>query len=353
MAENSVVLKTTQVVLTALALLSIIYVVWYLKGLAVAVFVGFLISAVIRLVAFNVYEKTSQRFSLKFWYTLFFILFYAVFITVILQVMFIFFSEVLRFLRELQTTGELSGLEQFLGTFFPSPVRDKIYQAIGDAFSRIVNLEVTVAFASFILETVPYFLFVIFASWYLLHDREKIIESVLLPIRKSYFRRRLFYVLYRLEEELGKWAQGQILLMLIIGIFIYLGLWILGVKYALSLAVIAGVLEVVPTFGPLLSSIPAIFVALVSGGPIKALWVALLYYLIQQIENSFLVPRVMGSVVGVHPFFVILAIMTGQALFGTLGAVLAVPIYVFINTLFMLFRKEELLNESAEGKNAS
>ncbi len=120
--------------------------------------------------------------------------------------------------------------------------------------------------------------------------------------------------------------QGQLVLAVIVGILVYLGLMILGVPYALLLAVLAGLFEIIPIFGPILAAIPGIAVALTHGGPTEALLVLGLYVIVQQFEAHLIYPVVVKKVVGVPPLLVILALIVGYELAGFLGILLSVPI---------------------------
>lgn len=133
----------------------------------------------------------------------------------------------------------------------------------------------------------------------------------------------------QIEEKLGSWLRGQVILSLIIGVLSYIGLIILNIPYALPLAVLAGVLEAVPVIGPIISSIPAILIALTIS-PILALITASIYFVIQQAENNLIVPQVMKRAVGLNPLVVILTIAVGSKLLGISGALLAVPIAAVI-----------------------
>lgn len=136
----------------------------------------------------------------------------------------------------------------------------------------------------------------------------------------------------KIEEKLGAWLQGQLILTLVIGTLTYIGLVILNVPYALPLAMIAGILEVIPVIGPIISAIPAIFIAL-TVSPILAAGVAVMYLVIQQMENHLIVPQVMKRAVGLNPLIVILAIAIGSRLLGIAGALLAVPIAVVVQII--------------------
>ena len=128
------------------------------------------------------------------------------------------------------------------------------------------------------------------------------------------------------QAKIGLWMQGQLLLMLIVAVLVYLGLTILGVKHALLFALLAGVFELIPLFGPILASIPAIAIAFTSSGLTLALVVAGLYIIIQQFENHLIYPLVVHKVVGVPVLLVILALLVGGQLAGFLGVILAVPL---------------------------
>lgn len=135
-----------------------------------------------------------------------------------------------------------------------------------------------------------------------------------------------------IQEKLGSWLRGQLLLSVIIGFLSYIGLLILNIPYALPLSLMAGIMEVIPVIGPIISSIPAILVALTIS-PVLGLVVAAMYFVIQQMESHFIVPQVMRKAVGLNPLVVILTISLGSRLLGFAGALLAVPIAVVIQIL--------------------
>ncbi len=133
----------------------------------------------------------------------------------------------------------------------------------------------------------------------------------------------------RVEIKVGLWLQGQLLLMLIVGLLVYVGLTLLGVKFALVFAILAMLLEIVPIAGPVLASIPAILMAFTQS-PMLGLWVLIMWIVIQQIENHLLTPLVLGKTIGLNPVVVILAILTGAQLAGIVGALLGVPVATII-----------------------
>lgn len=160
------------------------------------------------------------------------------------------------------------------------------------------------------------------------------------------------YVLHlwkRSQDKIGKWMQGQLILGVIVGILLYLGLVILGVKFALLLAVLAAIFELIPVFGQILAAIPAIAVAFSGGGVTEALLVGGLYVVVQQFEAHLIYPLVVKKIVGIPPLLVILALLIGFKLFGFLGVLLSVPIAGAIQELVSDIEREkarELARES-------
>lgn len=145
------------------------------------------------------------------------------------------------------------------------------------------------------------------------------------------------------EDKLGAWLRGQIVLSLFIGVVTWIALTFLQMgQYALPLAVLAGLLEIVPTVGPILAAIPAIIIGL-SISPTLALILIFVYVGIQILENNILVPRIMQKAVGLNPIVVILGITLGGKFFGIAGALLSVP---FISLLVVIYKniREEMLD---------
>jgi len=130
----------------------------------------------------------------------------------------------------------------------------------------------------------------------------------------------------RSKAKIGKWMQGQILLAVLIFVLVYLGLTIFGVPYAMLLALLAGLFEIIPVFGPIMSAIPGVILAFTTGGTSLAIMVAGFYLLVQQFESHLIYPLVVRKVVGVPPILVILALIAGAKLAGFLGILISVPV---------------------------
>lgn len=130
----------------------------------------------------------------------------------------------------------------------------------------------------------------------------------------------------RAQAKIGRWLQGQLLLSLIVGALVYVGLLLLGVPYALLLAIVAAVFELIPVFGSILSAIPAVILSFIEAGTTLAILTIILYVVVNQLQGNVIYPMVVQKVLGLPPLVVILAIIAGAQLAGFLGILIAVPI---------------------------
>ncbi|RJR29275.1 AI-2E family transporter [Candidatus Microgenomates bacterium] len=166
---------------------------------------------------------------------------------------------------------------------------------------------------------------------YLLLAREKF-DQQLRSVMKKEHSETMARIIDQLEVKLGGWARGELVLMLLVGFATYLGLAILGVPYALPLALIAGLLEIVPNIGPFLAAIPAVLVGF-GISPLTGVATAALGILVQQVENYLFVPKVMEKSVGVSPIITLLSLIIGFKLAGIPGALLSVPVTITFKVL--------------------
>ncbi len=140
-------------------------------------------------------------------------------------------------------------------------------------------------------------------------------------------------VFNQLEKRLSMWVSAQLMLMLIIGILSYFGYVIIGVNFALPLAIIAAILELVPNIGPTIASILAgIFGLTIS--PITGVLAVIWGIIVQQLENNFIVPKIMKEAIGINPLITILLIASGARLGGVVGAIIALPLYITVETIY-------------------
>ncbi|MEK7545660.1 MAG: AI-2E family transporter [Patescibacteria group bacterium] len=172
------------------------------------------------------------------------------------------------------------------------------------------------------------FIIVLVVAFYLVVS-EDALKRLFRAVAPETYQPYLVDLFQRIEKSIGGWVRGQLILSLIIGVAVYVTLRILGVKYALVLALAAGVAEAIPYVGPVFSAIPAILIALTQS-PLKGLLVAVMYVVIQQVENHVLVPKIMQKVTGLHPIASIFSMLIGVKVAGLVGALLAIPVAMML-----------------------
>ncbi len=216
--------------------------------------------------------------------------------------------------------------------------RNLLEQKLTDIFGNALGVTVT------IFSNVIAIVSVAVLTFYLLLDKERFENLFSQAFVGNAPRAKK--LITRIEDMLGAWLRGQVVLSLVIGVMSYVLLLLIGMSsFALPLAILAAIMEVVPVIGPIISAIPPILIAYVTLSPATALVVAVGYLAIQQLESHVIVPQVMKRAVGLNPLVVILAIAIGGRLLGIGGALLAVPITVVGQIVVeeILNRKESIV----------
>lgn len=169
------------------------------------------------------------------------------------------------------------------------------------------------------------FILIIVLSFYLAVQDEGVSDflRIITPVRHHAY---IIDLWQRSQRKIGFWLQGQLVLGVVVGVLVYLVLMVVGIPHALVLALLAAVFEIIPVFGPIISSVPAILIAFADKGIGTGLLLVGLYIIIYQFESQLFYPLVVKKVVGVSPIVVILALVIGAKLYGVLGAIIAVPL---------------------------
>lgn len=182
---------------------------------------------------------------------------------------------------------------------------------------------------------------IIIISFYLAVMRNGI-ESFLKSVVPDKYENYAISLWHRSEVKVGRWLQGQLLLGLIVGLLVYVGLSLIGIKSALVFAIFSMILEIVPVAGPVLAAIPAVMLGFLQT-PSLGLWLIVFYTAVQQFENHVLVPIVLGKSTGLNPVVVIMALLIGGRLAGISGAILAVPVAsIIVEVLDDMARLKEI-----------
>ena len=182
-----------------------------------------------------------------------------------------------------------------------------------------------------VFSNIAAFISVLIISIYMSMDWENIKKNII-----GFFPRRVGEkvedTVEEIEKNVGNWVKGELLLMSIIGSVSFLGLLIIGVKYPLALGLVSGVLEIVPSLGPLISAVIAGIVGFAES-PAKGIGAIALFTIIQQLENDLLVPKIMQKISGFSPLIVLIALLVGGEFFGILGVLTAVPTMMILTII--------------------
>jgi predicted PurR-regulated permease PerM len=246
--------------------------------------------------------------------------------------------------------GLLTQLQQVTPAAAPQlPSLDAILGSLGSVVTATFG--VAAGLVGAVVSQVALVLFMFLASIYISLGAHTY-RDTLLGVVPAAYQPEMAILLARIERLWNAFFRGQLTLMLLIGVISWLGLTALGVPGALYLGITAGLLEIIPSLGPLIATIPAIIVALLQGSsylPVSPLvltgLVIIFYALLQQIENNVIVPRVIGGAVDLPPLVVLIGVVVGTSVGGILGALLATPIIATAREIVGYFYRKMLGEE--------
>jgi len=155
-------------------------------------------------------------------------------------------------------------------------------------------------------------------------------KKFITSISPKKYQEYLIQLMDRISLRMGQWLRGQLILSFSVGFLVYIGLSILGIKYAFVLALIAAITEIIPYVGPFLGAFPGVLIGFTIS-PLTGVFTILLYFIIQQMENSFLTPKIMSKVVGLNPVIVIISILVGAKISGPIGAIISIPVAIILS----------------------
>ncbi len=319
----------------------VLFLLWFIKDVLAVLFVSLILSA-----AVDPWVDTMERWKFPRWLSI--LLIYVLFVTVAVAIVVLLIPPIVEQSNQLVNNfpnyfEKLTSLLRETKTFFEDHgVLEKLNQGIAGMQNSLPE------YFQGVFSTV-YGIFGGIVSFFLI-----LVITFYMTVEESAMKRTLTYVLpdkyqpftlqliNKVQRKIGDWLKGQMILSLILGVLSYIGLLVLGVNYALILALVAAFGEFVPYIGPIISAIPAVFIAFTQS-PVKALFVLALYIVIQQIENHLLVPKIMQRAVGLNPIISIVALLVGAKIGGMIGIILAIPVATAISVILKEFwtTKEE------------
>ncbi len=309
-------------VLIAVGLFALAFLLWKLADVIMLVFAGILFAAALRAMADPLDRATplSGRQSL--------LVVVVLLVAAIVGAMWLTGGQVGAQLGQLwqMLPGALADVRTWLdGSAFGTAVMNMGQQALEGVSGTVSSIA---RFASGTFGAVTDVILILFLAIYFAADPGLYRHGILHLVPAS-ARRRVDVALDAAGKSLKRWLLGQLIAMVCVGALTGIGLTLLGVPLALSLALIAGLLEFIPIIGPFLSAIPAVLVAFTQGGQM-ALYVALLYLVIQQIEGNVLMPIVQKWAVSLPPALGLMGVVIFGLLFGVMGILFATPLMVVV-----------------------
>ena len=315
---QKVEISAKTIIFTVFFLLGLIL-LWQIKELIFSLFIAFIIAGALKPLVLFLEKKKLPRFLATFFV-------YFLFIFIIAN---LFAAVVPPLVREISHL--FKNLPHMIEKTVPS-VSDYldlnlVKQNLPNLANQLVDI-IRSFFSNIIFITTT-----LFFGFYLLLERDPV-GRLLDNFFDDNQAKKIALIMERAQKRTGAWFWGEVILMTIIGIMIYVGLLFIGMRYAVALAVLAGLLEVVPTLGPIISAVVASLIGF-STSPVLGISNLILFFIVQQLENHLVVPVVMRKVVGIHPIITLIALFIAGRVAGILGVLLAVPATIFIETILI------------------
>lgn len=318
MRPQKIEISSRTIIFTVLFLLGLGF-LWQIQDLLFSLLIAFIIAGALK-PAVAVLEKIRlpRFFAALIIYLLFLSTFFFIFTLIIPPL-----------------AGELvalfKSLPNIIATSFPHLNESLDFNFLSQNLPGLANQ--TVGFIKGVFSNAVFITSTIFFGFYLLAE-SNLTQKLFGNFFEDVEIKKIELISDRAQKRMSSWFWGEIILMVVVGSLTYLGLTVLGVKYALALAVLAGILEVIPNLGPIVSSIPAILIG-ASQSLFLGVSMAVLYFIVQQLENNLVVPYVMKKVTGLHPLTTLIALIIGGKLAGLLGLLLAVPTTILLETVLI------------------
>ncbi|MDO8408248.1 MAG: AI-2E family transporter [bacterium] len=332
-------------VVTVLLIIAGAYVLWLLRDLALLVLTAIVIASAIEPgIAFFIRRRIPRFFSTLLMYVLVlgsvFSLIYFFFPPIIADIA-SFLSDAPQYLNTLSAPASFSGIANatdLLGSQYQAQSVLNSILSLQSAFSATGG-GVIQLLATFFGGIFSLLLVIVLSFYFALQDTG--VDDFLRLVVPSKHEEYAVDLWKRSQKKIGRWMQGQILLSVIVGVLVYIGLLIIGIPYALLLAVFTALVELIPIFGSLTAGAVAAIIAFSTGGFPLALIVVGLYVVVNQFEANLIYPLIVKKVIGVPPLMVIVALIAGGTLAGFLGVLLSVPVAAVALELLSDFEKRK------------
>ena len=319
MDKNYTIEISSRTIVFTVFFLLLLKFLWLVQDIIFSFFIAFIIMS-----ALKPYVSFLERYRIPRFLAAFLV--YLIFLTFFFSIIFLIVPPLLT-----ESTLLFRVLPSILERFAPNAMSllnlDSVFQYLPDIASQFFDI------VKGIFSNAVFFISTLFFAFYLLLE-ENVIRKIIARFFSEEKAKTATVVIDKAEKRLNAWFWGEITLMTVVGLLTYVGLNLIGIRYALALAVLAGLLEAVPNLGPTLSSVPAILLGFATS-PVMGFAAIALYFIVQQLENNIIVPVVMKKAVGLNPIITLLALLIGGKMGGVLGILLAIPITVFLETVLI------------------
>jgi predicted PurR-regulated permease PerM len=312
--------------------LLLMYVIWNLKELIYSIFIAFILMSALRSPVAWLHKKKIPRTAAVISVYLSFVFVFAFLFSLIIPPIVIesenFIKNIPALLKQINpdvyTSFNIDSFTQYIPT-----VTENFFKIATGVFSNAV----------FVIST-------LFFGFYLLLQEHEL-KAVFLRFFEEEKAHLIHATIEKAQKQMNAWFWGELTLMTVVGLMTFIGLNIIGMKYALALAVLAGMMEIIPNIGPVLSAVPAVLIGFAQS-PLMGGAAIALYIVVQQLENNLIVPIIMKNAVGLNPIITLVALVVGGRVGGVLGVFLAIPAYLLIEVIM----SELILKKNARGESA-
>ena len=329
--------KTNLIITLVIVIVLLLSLMWIFRNIIISILIPILWAVVISYLLNPLVNKLTELNLSRFWsvvliYIVIFLFFVIVSITFIPRIT----TEVKEFAEALPSyTTEaidffndiyiryLDGINSLPREFIGIDVAFREYLASIEIYIIDLFKDITEKGLSIFSNIVGIVLVPIY-TFYFLKDTGFFRRKVLLSVPRS-IRGEIIDIFKEINRLLNNFIRGQLIVAALVGLLSMTALLILKVEFALLIGAIAGIANVIPYFGPIIGAVPGVIIAFLDK-PIKALWVIIAFFIIQQLESAVIQPKIVGDSVGLHPVFVIISLLIGGQLFGIAGLLFAVPV---------------------------
>lgn len=348
--KNVVISFSTGTVLKVIGILVILLFAYIIRDILLIVFISIIFAALIEPPINYLEDKKIPR-------GLGIVLIYVALLLFMLLTIRLFIPPMIEQVARLATNFPglweqmISNLDSFQQYSEEQGIFNNIQEGLGELQAGLQQAATGIySFIISVFKNLINFLMILVITFYLVVQKGAI-NKLFKAVAPAQYHDYLINLFAKIQKKIGDWARGQLMLGLIIGALSFVGLIVLLPKYALMLALIAGITELIPYIGPILGAIPAVFLGFTADeiSIKRGFAVLILYLVIQQVENNIIVPKVMQKQLGLNPVVVIIVMLIGARLAGIIGLILAIPVATSIGVIASDFIKKSELKEIKQG----